>query len=206
MYLVTTPQWFKWLYPSLTWRVRTKQKELYLTFDDGPHEEATPFVLDCLKAYVAKATFFCLGKNVQSYPEIFHRIIDEGHSIGNHTHNHVNGWKTSTETYIEDVCEARKHIDSKLFRPPYGRITRFQSKVLIEKMNMKVVMWDVLSGDFDLALSPEGCLKNVARNAIAGSIVVFHDSSKAWPKLKHALPGVLQKFSNDGFAFKRLEE
>lgn len=193
------------IFPSFHWRIKTGEKVLYLTFDDGPHPTVTPFVLDELMKYNAKATFFCLGKNVVVHPEIYKRILDEGHSVGNHTHNHLNGWKTRNRTYLEDIGRASDHIDSPLFRPPYGKISPLQSKRLssyMRKQNTKVVMWDVLSGDFDLNISPEYCAWNVIRTSKAGSIIVFHDSGKAFPRIKYALPKTLQFFSEKGFRFQ----
>src|SRR5688572_30076242 len=155
-YFVKTPWWLKRIYSSYIWSVQTKEKIIYLSFDDGPHPVATPFVLDELKKYNAKATFFCIGKNVLAEPAIYKRILDEGHSIGNHTHNHFNGWKTKDEIYLDDVKEAGKFIDSTLFRPPYGRITLFQAKNISSALNrrdVKIIMWDVISGDFDESLA-----------------------------------------------------
>ena len=196
------PSWFSKLNPSMVWNIPTKEKELYLTFDDGPHETATPFVLGQLKEYNAKATFFCLGKNVKAYPEIYKRLLDEGHAPGNHTFNHLNGWKTKNNIYVRDIAEAAKYIDSKLFRPPYGRISPFVSKMLRKQLQYKIVMWHVLSGDFDEKLSAQKCLENVLLYAKPGSIIVFHDSSKAWKRMNFALPKILQYYSNKGFLFK----
>src|SRR5689334_10812552 len=172
-YFVKTPWWLKKLYPNRVWHIDTKEKAVYLTFDDGPHPEATPFVLDELKKYNALATFFCIGKNVNAYPGIYKRILDEGHTIGNHTQNHLNGWKTSNAVYMNDIAEAAKYIDADLFRPPYGRITSFQAKHLRSAMrgrDAKVVMWDVLSADFDTTITPEKCMENVILNTKHGSI------------------------------------
>ncbi len=203
-YAVRIPVWFMKLNKSLVWKIPTKEKVLYLTFDDGPHETATSFVLDQLKQYNAKATFFCVGKNVAAHPEIYKHILDEGHSTGNHTFNHLNGWNVKREKYIADVQEAGKYIDSKLFRPPYGKISPFTLKTLCSQLHYKIIMWHILSGDFDEANTPEKCLENVVNNAEAGSIIVFHDSQKAWNSLRFALPEVLKKFSVEGFLFKQL--
>lgn len=200
------------MYPSLIWEKHTDKKILYLTFDDGPHPTATPFVLDELKKYNAKATFFCIGKNVVEHRDIYKRILDEGHAVGNHTFNHLNGWKVSNEKYFENIFEAAKYIDSNLFRPPYGRISKFQIKLLEgEKRNndsydrsFKIIMWSVLSGDFDIKLSPEKCFEHVLLNSKAGSIIVFHDSTKAWEKMSFALPRVLEHFSKQGYLFAAL--
>lgn len=198
------PNWFIKLNRSMVWTIPTKEKELYLTFDDGPHETATPFVLDQLKEHNAKATFFCVGKNVKKYPEIYKRILDEGHTPGNHTFNHLNGWKTKNNMYMRDVEEASKYIDSKLFRPPYGRISPFVSKMLRNKLQYKIIMWHILSGDFDENLSMQKCAENVLFYAKPGSIIVFHDSAKAWKRMSFALPKILQYYGNEGFSFKAI--
>jgi peptidoglycan/xylan/chitin deacetylase (PgdA/CDA1 family) len=200
MYLVKTPWILKKLYPSLIWDIKTEAKKLYLTFDDGPHHKATSFVLDTLKHYNAKATFFCIGKNVVENRTIYDRIITEGHTVGNHTQNHLNGWKTDDKTYIDNTKQAALNIDSKLFRPPYGRISKFQIK-LLQQLNFKIIMWDVLSGDFDVTISKEKCADNVILQANVGSIIVFHDSEKAWERLEYALPKVLKYFKEQGFEF-----
>ncbi len=189
-------------------------KKLYLTFDDGPHPVATPFVLDQLRQYQAKGTFFCIGKNVEAYPGIYRQILDEGHAVGNHTQQHLNGWKTPNDVYLADIAHAARQIDSVLFRPPYGRITRFQAR-MIRQMGLSpgvtaaepvsIIMWDVLSADFDTGLLPEDCVKNVIGNARPGSIIVFHDSEKAWPRLQYALPRVLKYFSREGFTFEAVK-
>ena len=202
-YFVKTPWLLKKLYPDCEWQISSGEKNIYLTFDDGPHEEATPFVLNELKKYNAKATFFCIGKNVKENFEIYKQIISEGHKPANHTYNHINGWKTSDREYLEDVRLAANIIDSNLFRPPYGRITTFQIKALKgEKLNLKTIMWTVLSGDFDEKVTPENCYLNVIKNTTPGSIIVFHDSLKALPRLQHTLPLILEYFSAKGFRFK----
>lgn len=203
-YTVRIPAWFMKLNSKLVWKIPTTEKILYLTFDDGPHETATPFVLDVLKQFNAKATFFCLGKNVKSHPDIYQRIINEGHATGNHTYNHLNGWKEKKEKYINDINDAAEYINSKLFRPPYGRISPFVLKTLCDKLGYKIIMWHVLSGDFDESNTPENCAENVIQNAANGSIIVFHDSEKAWRSLRFALPEVLKEFSAKEFTFKSL--
>jgi len=211
-YLVRTAAWLRALYPTLTWRIPTKEKILYLTFDDGPHETATTFVLDQLKTYNAKASFFCIGKNVTEQADIYRRILEEGHITGNHTQNHLNGWKTDNETYFNNIFEAAKYIDSHLFRPPYGKITRFQAKLLqrptanktIGHQPFRVIMWDVLSGDFDHSITKEKCLQNVLLNTKPGSVIVFHDSTKAFERMSYALPLVLQHFTQQGYRFASL--
>ncbi|MBS1577080.1 MAG: polysaccharide deacetylase family protein [Bacteroidetes bacterium] len=207
-YFVKTPWWLKKIYSSYVWSINTKKKILYFTFDDGPHPEATPFVLDELKKYKALATFFCIGKNVIEHPMIYKRILDEGHTVGNHTQNHLNGWKADNDQYMKDIAEAAQYIDSNLFRPPYGRITSFQARHLRSAMrgrNARVIMWDVLSADFDTTITPEKCLENVIFNVKPGSIVVFHDSQKAFKKIQYALPKILQFFSEKGYFFDALK-
>jgi peptidoglycan/xylan/chitin deacetylase (PgdA/CDA1 family) len=206
-YFVKTPWWLKKIYPNRLWNVDTVEKIIYLSFDDGPHPVATPFVLDELKKLDAKATFFCIGKNVVNYPVIYQRILEEGHSTGNHTQNHLNGWKTTTHDYLADVSEAATNISSDLFRPPYGKIKRLQANGISKSMNnkcAKIVMWDVLSGDFDESLSKEKCLENVINKTKPGSILVFHDSQKAFPRLKYTLPLFLQLFAGKGYTFHSL--
>lgn len=203
MYLVKTPLLLKKIYASLIWNINTNAKDIYLTFDDGPHPIATPFVLNELKNYNALATFFCIGKNVDEHPNIYSRIIAEGHSIGNHTNNHLNGFKTPNATYIENIELAAQKIDSNIFRPPYGKISFAQAQ-LLHQLNYKIIMWDVLSGDFDISLSNEKCLHNVTNNATNGSIIVFHDSQKALSKLQYTLPKVLEYFGNKGYQFKKI--
>jgi len=204
MYLTKTPSFVQSLFPSITWKVQTKQPRLYLTFDDGPVPEVTEWVLDLLAYHDAKATFFCVGENVKKYPHIFERITLEGHTIGNHTYHHKNGWKTSTSNYIQDVEKCAKLVKSNLFRPPYGRISPWQLNQLKEKFEL--VMWDILSGDFDHNLDPESCFRNVINNSGPGSILVFHDSVKASKKLKYVLPKVLEHFTNLGFSFEALSK
>ena len=207
MYLVKTPFWLRALYPGCTWKMPANEKVIYLSFDDGPHPTATPFVLEQLKKYNAKASFFCIGKNVLSYANIYESIIQQGHAVGNHTYDHLNGWKTATPIYIENIISASTLITSNLFRPPYGRISASQlRKIKADKtLPQQIMMWDVLSGDFDLHLNGKQCAKNVIKNAGPGSIVVFHDSAKAWERLQVALPQVLAYFSNLGYRFEAMD-
>jgi peptidoglycan/xylan/chitin deacetylase (PgdA/CDA1 family) len=203
IYFVKTPWLLTKLYPECMWEVKTSEKNIYLTFDDGPHPQATPYVLEELKKYGAKATFFCVGKNVKEYPGIYEQIISDGNKVGNHTFNHLNGWKTKDKKYLEDILQAANIIDSDLFRPPYGKITKFQIKALQgEKFKLKTIMWNVLSGDFDGKITPENCYLNVVNNAGPGSIIIFHDSLKALPRLQYALPRILEYFTGKGFQFK----
>jgi len=183
-----------------------EEKIIYLSFDDGPHPSATPFVLEELKKLDAKGTFFCIGKNVQENTAIYQRILDEGHAVGNHTHQHLNGWKTPEDAYLEDIVEAGKLIASNLFRPPYGKATKAQLKKLTAKPYLlSPVMWTVLSGDFDPRLSKENCLNNVLHKTTKGSIIVFHDSGKAFEKLQFVLPQVLSFFKEKGYQFKTIK-
>jgi peptidoglycan/xylan/chitin deacetylase (PgdA/CDA1 family) len=204
-YPVTIPGFVKkWIYPRYTFDIPFNKKVLYLTFDDGPHPSITPFVLDELKKHHAKATFFCIGKNVANHPAVYKRILEEGHSIGNHTYNHLNGWKTADDAYFKNIAEAAKLIDSPLFRPPYGRITHFQAEQLIEKWQYKIIMWSILSGDFDIKIAPEQCLKNVLKHKKPGSIIVFHDSEKAYNAMSYALPKLLEQLSEEGYVFDKI--
>jgi len=206
-YFTKTPFWLKMLYPSCLWNYPPSgaEKKIYLSFDDGPHAGATPFVLDELKKYNAKATFFCIGKNVAEETSLYKRILMEGHRVGNHTNNHLNGWKTENKIYIQNIEKARELIDSDLFRPPYGRATGFQIRNLKEKLNYKIVMWDVLSGDFDPKVNGRQAAERVIQKSRPGSIVVFHDSAKALQILHAALPIVLAYFSDKGFSFETIK-
>ena len=205
-YFTKTPFWLKMLYPGCLWNYPASDgKKIYLTFDDGPHAAATPFVLDELKKYNAKASFFCIGKNVIAETAIYKRILTEGHRVGNHSFNHLNGWKTDNRVYIENIEKAHQQIDSDLFRPPYGRATAFQIRNLKEKLNYKIVMWDVLSGDFDPSVNGQVAAERVIRTSKSGSIVVFHDSAKAFQVLQVALPVILAYFSGQGFSFETIK-
>ena len=206
-YLVRTPWWLRKFYKNALWQMPVKEKIIYISFDDGPHPVITPFVLDELKKYNARATFFCIGKNLLENPEVYKRILEEGHAVGNHSFSHMNGWKTKNADWLADIAKAKKYIDSNLFRPPYGRITRFQLKALAgQGYRLKTVMWSVLSGDFDTAISPEACCKNVMRNAKSGSVIVFHDSEKANIRMSYALPVVLKYFTEKGYRFEKIEQ
>lgn len=181
------------------------EKTLYLTFDDGPHPIATRFALDTLKVFNAKASFFCIGKNIVAQPELYGELQQAGHSIGNHTYQHLNGWKVSSQAYLSDIDKTQQLINGSIFRPPYGRMTRRQEQTLKSKYpGLKVIMWDLLSGDFDTTVSPEKCWDNVRRFSRNGSIIVFHDSTKAFERMQYALPRTLEYFSKKGFQFRAL--
>lgn len=202
-----TPLVVKKMFPNYVWDIETTDKVIYLTFDDGPTPEITSWTLHQLKKHNAKATFFCIGNNIKKYPEIFQSIIEEGHAIGNHTHNHVKGWTTKTKDYIENVLEAQNIIEAKtktnLFRPPYGQISPKQGKKLIA-LDYKIIMWDVLSFDWDKTISNDECYTNVISKAKNGSIIVFHDSVKASERMQHTLPKILEYFSARGYSFQSL--
>lgn len=204
MYLVKTPQVIQNLFPNFTWRIPSTEKVLYLTFDDGPVPEITPWVLEQLAAYNAKATFFCVGDNIRKHQEVFNQVKAAGHSVGNHTFNHLNGWATDNLSYFHNIRHSARMVDSVLFRPPYGRIKPKQAQFL--QRHYRIVMWDVLSGDFDPNITESQCLDNVINNAGPGSIVVFHDSVKAEDKLKFAFPQVLEHFASLGYSFHALNE
>ncbi len=202
MYLVKTPRFLESLFPNFTWNIKTEDKVLYLTFDDGPIPEVTPWVLEQLAKYNAKATFFCVGDNVRKHPSVFQQVMAEGHSIGNHTYNHLSGWNTDNIPFFHNVRHCAHLVNSGLFRPPYGRLTPSQTQFLTR--HYRIVMWDVLSGDFDVNISKENVFENVILSAKRGSIVVFHDSLKAFDRLEYALPRVLEHFTAKGYRFESL--
>lgn len=205
MYLVKSPLLLKWYYPSLTWNKSRTEKVIYLTFDDGPIPDVTDFVLKTLKDQQVKATFFCIGDNIRKHPSIFQRLLDEGHQVGNHTYNHLKGWKTDDATYLENFEQCQTLTGTNLFRPPYGRIRKSQIKDIRSRYpEMKIIMWDVLSGDFDLNLSPESCYHNVDKCVENGSIIVFHDSLKAFERMQYALPRVISNLKAQGYQFATL--
>lgn len=204
MFLHYSPFWLKAIYPRYTWHVPTQEKKLFLTFDDGPIPEITEFVVSQLEKFNAKATFFCIGDNVRKHPEIFQMLLDKGQSVGNHTFNHMNGWKSEDDVYLENIvkCDEQLNISTKLFRPPYGRMKRSQAKLIPSER--KIVMWDVLSGDFSASISPGICLKKTVLHSRPGSIVLFHDSIKAAKNMQYTLPRFLEHFSAKGFRFEAL--
>jgi peptidoglycan-N-acetylglucosamine deacetylase len=203
MYLVKTPRLIQNLFPNHTWNIKTDEKVIYLTFDDGPIPEITPWVLDTLAKYDAKATFFCVGDNVRKHPTIFQEVVSAGHTVGNHTYNHMSGWQTDNIPYYHNIRHCAQLVKSNLFRPPYGRLTPLQSQFL--SRHYRIVMWDVLSGDFDETITPEQCLENVLSSAKRGSIVVFHDSIKSAERMQYALPRVLEHFAARGYRFESLD-
>ncbi|MDO1502407.1 polysaccharide deacetylase family protein [Winogradskyella maritima] len=222
-----TPTLVKRLFPNFIWNIDTKEKVLYLTFDDGPTPQITEWVLEILEEYKAKATFFCIGSNIEKHPDIFDAILKCGHAVGNHTYNHLKGWKHKTTDYLFDIEKTQslinskiqllnsnahsdadwnlelEHCNLKLFRPPYGKLKTKQAKQL-QNLNYKTVMWDVLSFDWDASVSEEACLKNVTSSAKEGSVVVFHDSVKASRNLRYVLPKVMEYYSALGYSFKNI--
>ena len=200
---VHLPEWITRLFPEAIWTIPTGKKVLYLTFDDGPIPEVTTKILDILLDNQIKATFFCVGENVAKYPELFERIKKEGHSVGNHTHNHIQGIKTSNKYYWENIEEANVLIKSNMFRPPHGLMKKSQYKSIIKKY--KLVMWDVISCDYDQKITPEQCYKNVFDYVRDGSIITFHDSYKAKTNVLETLPKVIEHLNNQGYTFKKIE-
>jgi peptidoglycan/xylan/chitin deacetylase (PgdA/CDA1 family) len=188
---------------KFVWNLNSDNK-VYLTFDDGPTPIVTEKVLDILDKFKIKSTFFCLGRNVDKYPEIYNEIINRGHAIGNHTYSHLNGWKTKYKEYVNDVELAANHIKSTLFRPPYGKIKPFQLRNVYKKY--KIIMWDVLSGDFSKHIDNETCLNNVVKYTTSGSIIVFHDSVKASDNLFYALPKAIEYLLSKGYKFEKINE
>jgi peptidoglycan-N-acetylglucosamine deacetylase len=206
-YWIKTNDPIKKIFSNYVWDVSNSENKIYLTFDDGPTPEITEWVLEELKKFNAKATFFCIGNNIEKYTDVFEKVASNGHSIGNHTFNHLNGWKTSIKEYLDNtkLCEdSMSNLKSKLFRPPYGKIKLSQSKKL-RQLGYKIIMWDVLSADFDTSISKEKCLDNVIKNTKSGSIIVFHDSVKAFPNLEYTLPKALKYWAAKGFVFERLD-
>ena len=202
MYSVRPPKLLKRLLKGVVWDVPTDSKTIYLTFDDGPNPVITPWVLNLLKSYSASATFFCVGSNVEKYRDVFEMVLADNHVVGNHTYSHKNGWKTRREKYLDDVKRCSEVFSAKLFRPPYGKLRKSHYNRIKEEY--KIVMWDVLSGDFDRKISNEKCLSNVLDNARSGSVIVFHDSEKALKKLYYTLPRVLDHFSKEGYSFQTI--
>lgn len=191
----------KLLLPPMTWEM-VDRDSVYLTFDDGPTPGVTPRILGTLDAFDVKATFFCLGKNVEQHPELYRAILDAGHKVGNHSYSHLKGWGISTEQYVEDVDLADQFVESDIFRPPYGRIRKKQADVLSDRY--RLVMGGIVSRDYDLSVSPDKCLHNVTDHVGGGSIVVFHDSVKAFPNTSYALPLVIEHIKGMGLGFGKI--
>lgn len=202
MFKHTIPSIFPLIAPNVTWKVKTNDKVLYLTFDDGPHPSITPMVLSILEEYNAKATFFCVGDNVTKYPEILNDIINKGHAVGNHTFNHIKGWQSTNQSYINNIKKAAEVIPSNLFRPPYGRIKPSQIKLL--KNDYRIIMWSILTRDYDKSLNPYTALKHLNKLTKPGDVVVFHDSEKAKENMLVMLKGMLQHFNQQQYQFKAL--
>lgn len=196
------PVWLRFFENDIIWRRKTKSKVIYLTFDDGPVAEVTPQILDILDKFGWKATFFCVGENVKNNPELFMEVVKRGHRVGNHTYNHLRGFSNNTADYVQNVLKATEYIKSNLFRPPYGKLTYKQYKAL--KKEYQVVMWDVITYDYDAKLSPEKVLKNVKRNLREGSVVVFHDSLKAKKNVLRVLPQAIQFWKDNGYRYELL--
>lgn len=199
------PRMVTWLFPNRVWQIPTAKKEIFLSFDDGPHPRITPLVLDMLAAHGAKASFFCIGDRVKRFPDIYQRILDEGHAIGNHTFHHLNGWKTNDADYLTNITEAALCIDSRLFRPPYGRIKGSQARAIVAK-GFKTIMWTVLSGDYDAKLNPAQCSNRVLENIEPGFIILFHDAEKAEKNMLFALEKLLEVSKLKGFRCEKINE
>ena len=203
MKLIRPNAWIRSYYKDLIWQLDTKEKALALTFDDGPDPIVTDYVLKALEEYKIKATFFVVGENAKKYPELMQRLREEGHQIGNHTHNHLKGWKTSLNHYTENIIEAEKFTSSRLFRPPYGKITKSQAKWLL-RQNYKVTMWSILTYDFDVSIDVEDMIQKIKKKTRQGSIVTFHDSQKAFPQLKEMLPNLIESWVEEGYTFQTI--
>lgn len=204
-YFVTLPKWLRFLYGNYIWDLPAAEKVVYLSFDDGPNEVETNFVLDTLQEFNAKGTFFCIGKNVAGNHSLFNRICREGHSVGSHTWSHLDGWKTNTDIYLKDVEAAATLTGSRLFRPPYGRLTRKQAQKLRDK-GMNIIMWSITSGDYDKNTSPQRCLKNMVQPVYPGAIILMHDSRQAAALVRYALPRMLQQLAEAGYRFAAIED
>ncbi len=204
MYLVRLPFFIRWFYPQSLWRVKTKEKVAYLTFDDGPIPEVTPWVLELLKKEKIKATFFCVGENVKKHPEVYQRVISEGHRTGNHTFNHLQSFRTPSNQYLKNIEVSEQYMHSKLFRPPHGQLRPRILKAIQKKYS--VVFWDLLSCDFDASKSPEDCFEIVRKKARPGSVIVFHDSLKAEKNMKYALQKTISHLKKQGYRFELIPE
>ncbi|MFA5971840.1 MAG: polysaccharide deacetylase family protein [Lentimicrobiaceae bacterium] len=204
MNFYSAPFWIRAIYPKgLIWRAQTRKQEVFLTFDDGPVPEVTPLVLRILKKYNIRATFFCVGENVQKYPEIFDLLLKDGHAIGNHTYHHIKAWKTDNNMYLSEVEQCSRLVKSRLFRPPHGQINRKIARQL--RKDYRIIMWSALTGDYNKKLSGDQCLANAIGNTAPGSIIVFHDSLKARERMEYALPLYIEYCLEKGYSFGRLK-
>lgn len=210
LYWVKTGAIIKRLFRGFVWDIPNDDNVVYLTFDDGPTPDVTEWVLSVLAQHEVKATFFCIGNNIEKHPEIFRKVIEGGHTIANHTYNHRNGWNTENEVYMENIEATEQSIArhsglgrTVLFRPPYGKIKGTQANE-VRNCGYRIVMWDVLSADFDRTITPEKCLQNVIRNTRSGSVIIFHDSVKAFPNLEYALPRAIEYLKGKGYHFEAI--
>ena len=209
-FMIKVPKIIKLLFFNQVWDIPNSENTIYLTFDDGPTPEITERVLEILDKHHIKATFFCIGDNVRKHPEIVQKILSKQHSVGNHTYSHLKGWKTPTKTYINNTEACRMKLNSQftiqnsqIFRPPYGKITPWQSFKL-RKLGYKIIMWDVLSKDYDTSISAEKCYENVIQNVSSGSIIVFHDSNKAKVNILNSLEKTIETLKSKGFNFEKI--
>lgn len=198
------PDYIQKIWRTPIWRINPAEKSVYLTFDDGPNPKVTPLVLDILDKFGVKATFFCVGENVKKYPEVFREVKRRGHTVGNHTFNHLKGYKSSTQEYVKNVWKADEYVHSNLFRPPHGRIKLSQIRTL--KKDFKIIMWDFITYDFDSKVTPDAILKEVKKRTRNGSIVIFHDSLKAEKNMLAALPKALEFWKEEGYEICSLVE
>jgi len=202
MYFVKTPKIARAFNKKAIWSIPNNDRKIFLTFDDGPTSSITNETLDILKEHTIKATFFCLGKQVENHPELFQRIIDEGHTVGNHSYSHLKGWTTSNQQYLEDVRKGAAIIESHLFRPPYGKIKRFQVNSLSPET--KIILWDVLPGDFSPNNNVEKIVSNTLNSVESGSIIVLHDNNKCGNKMLQALPIIIKKLKEKKYKFSAI--
>ena len=206
MFIEQPPLFYRIFYPGAVWRIKNgKEKRVYLTFDDGPIPEVTPWVLEVLDTYQVKATFFCVGDNVRKHPSVYRQILEKGHKTGNHTFNHIQGWKHTINDFIANTQKANSYIQSPFFRPPHGHVL-FPQFVLLKKSGYKFIMWDVVTRDYSNYMTPEKVLDNVKKYVRNGSIIVFHDSLKAEKNLRYALPLAIEWLKREGYSFGLIHE
>ena len=203
MYFVKTPKIIQYFFKDFVWKIPDTEKNIYITFDDGPHKEITTQVLDILNEYNAKATFFVLGKNAEKYPELIKQIRLSGHSIGSHAFSHINGWKQQTDNYLKDVEKSDQILNTPLFRPPFGKLKKMQANQL--KKKYQLIYWTLMPGDFDEKVSGQQCLLRAIKNTKEGTIIVFHENEKAQENILYTLPLFLKHFSEKGFVFKSIK-